>query len=293
MQGRPAAAVLALLFNALTWGLCWWPLRQLQALGVHPLWSTALTYAVVTVALAAWQPSSLRDLLRVRSLWVLLLASGCTNASFNWGVTIGDVVRVVLLFYLMPLWAVLLAHWLLHEPLDRSVLLRALLAVSGALVVLWPERGGWPLPRTLPDWLGVAGGLSFALNNVMLRREARRPAASRALAMFCGGALVSAAVALAGGIAPLPSAWTTSWAPWVLGLALWFMAANLSLQFGAARLRASTTAVVMVSEVVFASVSAVALGAATLQPHTVAGGVLIATAALMAAWHEGRRSDAR
>jgi positive regulator of sigma E activity len=29
------------------------------------------------------------------------------------GVTIGDVVRVVLLFYLMPLWAVLLARVLL------------------------------------------------------------------------------------------------------------------------------------------------------------------------------------
>jgi hypothetical protein len=42
-MGGVAAAVLALLFNALTWGLCWWPLRQLQALGLHPLWSTALT----------------------------------------------------------------------------------------------------------------------------------------------------------------------------------------------------------------------------------------------------------
>lgn len=44
----------------------------------------------------------------------------------------------------------------------------------------------------------------------------------------------------------------------------------------------------MVSEVVFASVSAVALGAATLQPHTVAGGLLIAAATLLAAWQEGR-----
>ena len=68
------------------------------------------------------------------------------------------------------------------------------------------------------------------------------------------------------------------------------MAANLSLQYGAARLRASTTSVVMVSEVVFASVSAVALGAATLQPHTVAGGALIVAAALLAAWQEGRRA---
>jgi drug/metabolite transporter (DMT)-like permease len=165
------------------------------------------------------------------------------------------------------------------------------LAVAGALVVLWPPGGGWPLPSAAADWLGLAGGLAFALNNVMLRREARRDASARALAMFAGGALISGAVALAGaglGVPSPPGAAVLQWAPWVLTLALWFMGANLSLQFGAARLRAGTTAVVMVSEVVFASVSAVALGAATLLPHTVAGGLLIAAAALMAAWQEGR-----
>lgn len=287
------AAVSALLFNAFTWGVSWWPLRQLQALGVHPLWATALTYGVVVAALLLWQPSTGRELLRTRSLWVLVLASGFTNATFNWGVTIGDVVRVVLLFYLMPMWTVLLARWLLHEPLHGGVVLRALLAVAGALVVLWPPGGGWPLPRAPADWLGLAGGLSFALNNVMLRREANRAAAARALAMFTGGALISGAVALAGathGVTLPPWGIATGWTPWVLLLALWFMGANLSLQFGAARLRAGATAVVMVSEVVFASVSAVALGAATLQPHTVAGGVLIAAAALLAAWQEGRRN---
>jgi drug/metabolite transporter (DMT)-like permease len=294
MRGQPAAAVLALLFNALTWGLCWWPFRQLQALGVHPLWSTALTYAVVTVALLAWRPATGAEVLRTRSLWVLVLASGFTNACFNWGVTTGDVVRVVLLFYLMPLWTVLLARWLLHEPLHAEVVLRALLAVGGALVVLWPQGGGWPLARAWADWLGLAGGAAFALNSVMLRREAKRPAASRALAMFAGGALISTAAALAGASVVTPPPWSgpAPWLPWVLMLALWFMAANLSLQFGAARLRASTTAVVMVSEVLFASASAVALGAATLQPHTVAGGLLIAAAALLAAWQEGRRGDA-
>jgi drug/metabolite transporter (DMT)-like permease len=42
--------------------------------------------------------------------------------------------------------------------------------------------------RGLPDWLGLIGGFSFALNNVMLRREAHQPEAARALAMFFGGA---------------------------------------------------------------------------------------------------------
>ena len=114
--------------------MSWWPLRQLQALGVHPLWSTALIYALVTALLALWRPAALRDVLRTRSLWVLVLASGCTNAAFNWGVTVGDVVRVVLLFYLMPMWSVLLARWLLHEPLHADVLLRV---GAGAWAARW------------------------------------------------------------------------------------------------------------------------------------------------------------
>ena len=35
-------AAAALVFNALVWGLSWWPLRQLQGYGLHPLWTTAL-----------------------------------------------------------------------------------------------------------------------------------------------------------------------------------------------------------------------------------------------------------
>lgn len=292
-RAAPSAAVVSLLFNAFTWGVSWWPFRQLFAQGVHPLWATALCYLLVSAALALWRPGAVRDVLRTPTLWVLMFASGCTNAAFNWGVTTGDVVRVVLMFYLMPLWTLLLARVLLHEPLRASVLLRAALALGGALVILWPADGGWPLPQHAADWLGLIGGLSFALNNVMLRREAHRRADARALAMFSGGALIGGGAALLGagaGIAAPPWPSVLVWGLPIVLLALWFMASNLALQYGAARLRASTTSVVMVSEVLFASVSAVLLGAATLTAATFVGGVLIAGAALLAAWQEGQRA---
>ena len=295
VQGAALAPVLALLFNAFTWGVSWWPFRHLQSQGVHPLWATALCYLLVSTVLALRRPAALRELLRTPALWVLVFASGCTNAAFNWGVTAGDVVRVVLLFYLMPLWTLLLARWLLHEPLQHGVLLRAALALGGALVVLWPADGGWPLPQQASDWLGLIGGVSFALNNVMLRRESQRHADARALAMFCGGALIGGGAALvgsAGGMAAPPWASVAAWGVPLLVLALWFMGSNLALQYGAARLRASTTSVVMVSEVLFASVSALLLGAATLTAASLVGGALIAAAALLAAWQEGR-ADAR
>src|SRR6195952_5801334 len=117
---RSAGPVFALLVNAFVWGVSWWPFRHLQALGLHPLWATALVYVLSALAITAWRPGALRQVATQPALWVIFLASGSTNACFNWAVSIGDVVRVVLLFYLMPLWSLLLARLVLREPLRRG-----------------------------------------------------------------------------------------------------------------------------------------------------------------------------
>ena len=282
-----ALPALALVFNAVTGGVSWWPVRELQARGLHPLWATVLIYAVAVLVICAWRPQAWGQLWRARTLWVLVLASGTTNAAFNWGVTVGDVVRVVLLFYLMPLWAVLLARLLLKEALTPMALGRVALALLGAVIVLWPEnaQGGLPLPRTLPEWLGVLGGFTFALNNVMLKREAHQPEAARALAMFLGGAVVAGVLATAlmaqGSVPPLPAV-APGWVLGALALAFAFLAGNLALQYGASRLPANVTAVVMITEVLFASASAVLLGAGAVTPALALGGGLIVAAALLA-----------
>lgn len=290
---RPPLAIAALLFNAFAWGVSWWPFRELGERGLHALWATAIVYVIGVGVITAIQPRAWARLLRAPALWWLLLAAGLTNATFNWGIAIGDVVRVVLLFYLMPVWAVLLARWLLAEPLTAGSLARLALALVGAAVVLWPaaapgaEQAGYalPLPASLAEWLGLAGGFAFALTNVLLRREAAEPEMARALAMFVGGALVAGVLAASLGAAGrIP--WPGPPAPWLAGvalLALWFLGSNLALQYGAARVPANVTAVVMVSEVLFAGASAVALGASAVTPALALGAVLIVTASLLAA----------
>ena len=71
--------------------------------------------------------------------------------------------------------------------------------------------------------------------------------------------------------------------PVLLGLSLAFMASNAALQYGAARLAAGTTAIVMLTEILFASGSAAALGAAQFTPRILLGGSLIVLAAVLAA----------
>ena len=120
--------VLGLVFNALVWGVSWWPLRRLQEHGLHAVWATAVFFAIGVLVIGLSRPSAWRVVAARPRLWALALAAGATNAAFNWGVATGEVVRVVLLFYLMPVWAVLLAWWMLGERITPGAMLRVGLA---------------------------------------------------------------------------------------------------------------------------------------------------------------------
>ncbi|MES2413096.1 MAG: DMT family transporter [Pseudomonadota bacterium] len=278
-------AVGALVCNAFIWGVSWWPFRELQSHGLHPLWATALVYALMLAVLLALYPRSWRGFIAQPQLWLLLIAAGLANTCFNWAVTVGDVVRVVLLFYLMPAWSVLVAWVMLGEKPSVASLLRLVMAMAGVLIVLKTPDSPWPLPQSLADWMGLLGGFCFAITNAFLRKLNTAPSDSRMLAMFAGGAILSAGTALAGmsqHAVPAP-ALAAAGIPVALGLAVAFMVSNAALQYGAARLAASTTSLVMLTELLFASVSAGLLGASTFSIQLMVGGSLIVLAALLAA----------
>jgi drug/metabolite transporter (DMT)-like permease len=275
---------LALMVNALIFGVSWWPFRELQGQGLHPLWATAITFAVSLIGLMLIRPGAWRGLLQYPMLWLLVIASGLTNVGFNWAVTVGDVVRVVLLFYLMPAWVLLLAWPLLGERPGAGSLFRLALALAGLVVVLKTPASPWPVPDSMADWLALMGGFCFALTNVLLRRLNRTPGDTRMLAMFVGGAFMSSAAALTGmqlGVVTAPPTHGGTWIGLAALLSLALLIGNLALQYGAARLRATATSLIMLSEVVFASVSSVLLGAAELSTRTLLGGALIMLAALL------------
>ena len=279
-----ALAAAALTLNALVWGVSWWPFRGLQGYGLHPLWATALIYVFALVCLLAFRPQAWRGWGAHPLLWLLLVASGLTNVGFNWAVTVGDVVRAVLLFYLMPAWVVLLAWPMLGEKPTGGSLLRLLLALTGVVIVLKTPTSPWPVPESLPDWLALMGGFCFALTNILLRKLNQTSEASRMLAMFAGGAVMAVLAAVSGmqlGVVNSPPAPGVAWVGLVLVVSLAFLVGNLGLQYGAARLSANATSLIMLSEVVFASASAVLLGSGELSARTLAGGALILLASLL------------
>jgi drug/metabolite transporter (DMT)-like permease len=290
MQHLSFAAALCALINASIWGLSWYPLRWLEARGIPSLWATWFVFAACAVAVLIARPGSAKSLWQHRAtLGWLVLASGMTNACFNTALATGDVVRAVLLFYLMPMWVVLLARWLLTERITPVALARTTLALIGAALVLGNGELRFPIPDSWADWLAVAGGFFFGLNNVILRKYAATPEEARALGIFIGAVIIApmviAALALAGKpltLAPQAVAW--------LGIALFtafVLVGNLALQYGAARLPANVLSTLMLAEILVASLSSWLGGAATLTTSTLIGGALIVSASLLAIFSKG------
>ena len=285
LPGISFLAALGALINASVWGVSWYPLKWLEAHGIPSLWATWFIFGACAVAVLVARPNAANVLWQNRAtLGGLVVASGMTNACFNSALATGDVVRAVLLFYLMPMWVVLLARWLLAERITASALARTALALVGAALVLGEGTLQVPIPNSIADWLAVAGGFFFGLNNVILRKYAGAPQEACAFAMFIGAVIISplviGALALLGKplvLAPQPVAW--------VGVAIFTVAVligNLALQYSAARLPANVLSVLMLAEILVATLSSWLGGAAVITQSTLMGGAFIVGASLLA-----------
>ena len=169
-RGRGLLPLGALLYAASFWGFVWYPVRMLEELGMSGLWQTLVAYSAALLVLSLVRGFSLTTLAGhgQHAAW-LTLSSGWTNVAFLLAVIDGEVVRVLILFYLSPLWAVLLSRWLLAEPIRPHTGLMLGLGLAGAAVMLW-QPNALDSPANTADWLALSAGFAFALTNVMTRR---------------------------------------------------------------------------------------------------------------------------
>lgn len=274
--------ILALLTTGLFWGLLWYPLRWLATQGLPGLWATGLMFAT---ALLLGLPFLWRQrglvLTRPGLILGLILSSGWCNTAFILAILDGQVVRVMLLFYLSPVWAVLLARVLLGERLPSAALFTLLLALSGALVILWDPSLGIPWPQGASDWLAISAGLAFAVSNVFIRMGRDLPIALKTVMAWLGVVVLSGLMLLMGASGQMqwnPIPVLTVIALGVFGVVL----VSICLVYGVSRMPVHRSAIILLFEVVVGAVSALWLAGETLGVREWLGGALILAAAWLA-----------
>ncbi len=279
---REGKAITSLLVGALFWGMLWWPLKTLSGIGVAGSIVQVFAYGLAALLLL---PFALRSLAQWRDqlglLVIITLMGGWANASLVTSLTEGSVVRVMLLFFLAPVWTILAARLFLGEAFTRMRLLSLALALAGLAATLGgPELFAAPL--SMIDLLALSSGLAFALNNVAVRVGHHLTDSVRATAMIGGCALIASCFLFFGAKpVQVPDAHQVG-AMLALGL-LWILPGTLVTFYGVARLDAGRAAILLLGELVVAVLSAVLIGAEHLSLHEAVGGTLILSAAVIEA----------
>ena len=277
--------ILGLLYASAFWGVVWYPSRLLEGLGMQGAWLTLVSYGAAFLVFVPFARISAEGLRRQPwDVAVLVMAAGWTNVAFVLAVLQGEVVRVVLLFYLSPIWTVLLGRWLLHEHLSARTWATLGLGVGGALVMLWdPVAGRVPLNEA--DLLAVSAGLAFALNNVLTRRISGLGVRAKTQLAWLGVIIVSSEFLLLQS-AGLPQAPAAAWLGSVaLGIG-GFMLSTLAVVYGVSNMPVQRSAVIMLFELIVGAVSAWWLAGEAVSLQEWLGGALIVAAAMIAIFQE-------
>jgi drug/metabolite transporter (DMT)-like permease len=278
-----ARPVLVLLGASVLWGASWLPLKALQGMGLGALPITAAAYGLLALLLAPL-------LVQQRRLWrgdgrhllLIALLGGGANLAFTYAMVYGEVVRVMVLFYLLPVWGVLGGRFILGERVDAWRWLGVALALAGAFLIL----GGFRVLTASPSWLdllALLSGLLFAMNNIVFRAAQRVPVGSKITAMFFGCSVL-AVVLIASGVQAWPASPSSgAWLALVAYAVAWLLLANLGSQWGVTHLEAGRASIIIIMELITAVVSATLIGGETLSVVEMLGGLMILAAALIEA----------
>lgn len=276
--------ILALLAGSGIWGIIWYPYRLLEQSGISGEASTTIAYLFALIlGLVLFRKSIRLSLIfngEAHLLFWIGLFAGWANIAYIVGIVHGEIMRVLLLFYLAPLWTTIFARILLNEQLSLYGYLVIALSLTGATSILWQPANAFPLPSSFGDWMGLLGGFMFALVNVLIRKDQRHNIQLKSLAIWIGITLVGLVCCQ---LISTPFVITDisihSWLI-LLGVGFIMFLSSVLLQFGLTHTPANQAIVILLFELIVAAITAYFLADEALTPLEWAGGLMIISATL-------------
>lgn len=277
--------ILALLLGATCWGIAWYPYRLLNQSGFSGEAATSLTYLIalivgIIVLRKHLSPRYYMDSSENHWLIWIGITAGWTSIAYTLGVIHGEIVRVLLLFYLAPFWTIFFARLLLNERLALSGYWIILLSLAGVITILWQPGNAFPLPVTFSDWMGLSGGIMFAMNNVLIRKDQHHSIEQKSLAIWLGVVILSLILTSMTGTLPSINQIDETIGLILLGLGITIFLLSILLQYGLTHVPANQAIVILLLELFIAAIAAYYLADEQLTIKEWIGGLMIVSASL-------------
>lgn len=262
-KNQAILAPAGILLSAFIYGIIWIPYRALDNVGISGIIATLLTDIIALIFGCLLLIKPLKNILKNKLftvdkyLFLLMISSGWANLGCVLGIVEGHVVRVMLLFYLSPVWTMLFARFLLKEKLNGLGYALISLSVLGAMIMLYKPNAGLPLPSNNAEWYGLTAGIAFAYSNVLSRKIQNCPVEIKSLTIWIGVVILASLgliITQADGVNFESLFSIQNWSIIIIsGIAI--AIASLSLQTGLAIVPANQASMILLCELVFTALS--------------------------------------
>ena len=276
--------IFSLLFGAFVWGIIWYPYRLMAKAGVSGIYSSFYVFILtIAIALPYFFITKKKVPIWSKDFWLLALVAGYTNISYVLAVIDGEVVRVMLLFYLSPVWTIFLAHFMLNEDTQKRHYIAVFISLIGAFIMFW-EPGYLIHLDSKSDWLALSSGLGFAITNVMTRKHAHMTVNQKALAIWLGVIVVAMiCIMFDKNAMPTLDFFRPVDAAIMMAIALSLFLSTLLVQFGVTQIKAVEASSFFLFEIVVAAISSYFLVGESIALKEWLGGILIIAGVILSA----------
>jgi drug/metabolite transporter (DMT)-like permease len=284
-------AVVVLCFSSIAWGLTWLPIKAINALGLATPHLILIAFSTAAIALLPWIYKQRHAWLPALPFMLALAAlGGFANVAFQTAIAEGDVIRVMILFYMLPVWSTLGGKIFLNEAIDSRRIIALLFCISGAFFILEIWHFSWTY-FTWIDALALGSGMGLAASNILFRFTSHIPLASKIGFMFMGCiGLIGLSLFFFADLITHHTHWLetsldtldTKSIPFAMSYGLiWLMLITFGSQWAVTQIEAGRSAIILVLELVAAVTSVVIVTHSQLQVHELMGGLMVCIAAIL------------
>ena len=155
---------LTVIISCLFWGTYWVPLRFIDNANNSSVWPIAISFLLLSVIIGKKIKKFLKKIIIEKNYFFLL---GCFFAALGIGLYSesllrGEIAKVVVLFYLAPIWGTILAKFILKQSFGLNRILSIILGLIGLEIIVGIEKGIL-LPSSVVEWIAIFAGISWSI----------------------------------------------------------------------------------------------------------------------------------
>ena len=156
---------LTVIIACLFWGTYWIPLRYIDNGNNASVWPLFLSFLLLALILLKPLIKSITEIFIKKNYFFLF---GCFFAAlgislYSESLLRGEIAKVVVLFYLCPIWGAIFARFILNHPFTLKRIISIILGIIGLEIIVGFDKG-IVFPSTTVEWIALLAGLMWAMS---------------------------------------------------------------------------------------------------------------------------------